>query len=259
MTNSEKSNLWLKGLDMDKSTKLRIFCFPYAGAGAAAFRQWQDHFADNINVCALQMPGREDRVGEAPYTLLSDLVCDIADVICPLLGTPFVFFGHCNGALISFELARELSRRDLSMPEHMFVSGFRAPDLVNPNPLVHQMEANDLICELKRYEGLPTEVLYDEHIMSSLIPTLRADFSLQESYQYRDQQKLNCPMTIFGGLHDNVVARKQLMGWRSITQQQSSIRIFTGGHMFINTQRQILLQAIDNELSQILESEKACV
>src|SRR5206468_11829594 len=102
---------WFSNVDVRTSPQLRLFCFPYAGAGASVFRNWKREFPQDIEICPIQLPGRESRAMERPMDSLSTIVESIVSEMTPLLHTPFAFFGHSMGALIAFETARELHRK----------------------------------------------------------------------------------------------------------------------------------------------------
>lgn len=255
MSDKNKEGNWLQGIQPDSNIKIRLFCFSYAGGGASTFLRWRAHFPKHIDLCAVQQPGREDRNAETPINDLALLIAKIADAIAPHINVPYAFFGHCNGALIAFELTRELRRRGLQAPKHIFVSSFRSPDLKNSNQSLHDLPKTRFISNLKAYGGMPEEILNNEEIIDSMMPTLRADFSLHETYRYLEEERLDSPMTILGGLQDNVVRRSELQGWKDKTQKTAKVKLFPGGHFFIDTHRQFLLKAIKDELEGIIENE----
>src|SRR6185295_11175567 len=94
--------------EVNPNARLRLFCFPYAGGGASAYRGWATALPSDLEVCPVQLPGRESRLREAPFTRPEPLIQTLADVLEPHLDLPFVLFGHSMGGMISFELSREL-------------------------------------------------------------------------------------------------------------------------------------------------------
>lgn len=259
MSHNRNAEAWFKGLQLDSDVALRLFCFSYAGGGASTYLRWRPHFPKYVDICAVQPPGREDRISETPINDIPTLVKAIADAITPFVRIPFAFFGHCNGALIAFELARELRRRQNVLPKHMFVSSFRSPELTNSNRVLHSLPRSEFVTHLKTYGGMPEEILGNDNIVTSLMPTLRADFQLHENYEYIEEEKLDCPITIFGGLQDKIVTRKELSGWRNKTSTSSIVKLFPGGHFFLDTHRKYLLKVINNELKNIATEKKLLV
>ena len=134
-----RNDVWIKRSGHYPQTCFRLFCFPYAGGGASIFRTWPERLPPDIEVCAIQLPGREDRFGEPTFENLSSVIDVLADVLCPYTDFPFAFFGHSLGALISFELTRRLRRQKTPCPMQLFVSGHRAPQIPDPDPPIHQL------------------------------------------------------------------------------------------------------------------------
>ena len=124
-----RSNPWVIVPRPSRELRLRLFCFPYGGGSASIFRAWPQHLPQEVEVCAIQFPGRGARLEEPPFTRLSPLVQTLSRVLRSYLNVPFAFFGHSLGAFISFELGRQLRKENDRSPLHLFVSGQRAPQL----------------------------------------------------------------------------------------------------------------------------------
>jgi len=229
-----------------------MFCFPYAGGGALAFRTWPDGLSSEVEVCPVQLPGRENRLRERPFTTLSRLVGVLVDVLTPQMQMPFVFFGHSVGALIGFELARLLRRQNRTGPLHLFVSARRAPQLPEPGPPMHQLPEAEFVDKLKDFNGIPQAVLREAELMRFFLPILRADFALLETYLYVDDHPLDCPITVFGGLHDVKATREELTAWHYQTKGEFRIQLFSGGHFYLHNAQGQLLRAIACDLTQLL-------
>src|SRR5690606_34355930 len=121
------ANRWLSGMEDASPGKLRLFCFPHAGAGALAYRAWIEKLRAAASVAAIRLPGRESRIAEAPFENMEDLVPALAASLAPALQPPFAFFGHSMGAGIAFELVRWLRRNGRPLPRSLHVSAARAP------------------------------------------------------------------------------------------------------------------------------------
>ena len=137
--------------------RLRLFCFPYAGGGASVYQAWPQGLPADVEVCAVQPPGRERRMTEAPFSRLDDLVESAAAGLAPLMEVPFAFFGHSNGALIAFELIRRLRRGGLPLPLAFFPSGRVAPHLPRRTPRIHDLPEDEFREGLRRLRGTPEE------------------------------------------------------------------------------------------------------
>jgi medium-chain acyl-[acyl-carrier-protein] hydrolase len=249
------SSPWLEHLKPNPGASLRLFCFPYAGAGAVIFRHWQAGLAGNVEVCPVQLPGRGKRIGEQPYTQMQFLIEALAQALLPHLDKPFAFFGHSMGALIGFEIARTLRKRYGLSPRQLFVSGRRAPGIPNLEPPTSNLPEAEFIETLHNLKGTPREVLDHPELMELVLPQLRADFTLCETYAYAPATPLDCPIGVFGGLQDAEVSREQLEGWRTETTAAFSLRMFPGDHFFLNTERALLLRALSQALHESAEAQ----
>jgi medium-chain acyl-[acyl-carrier-protein] hydrolase len=233
--------------------RLRLFCFPYAGGGASIFRAWPEGLPAEIEVCSVQLPGRERRLREAPITRLSPLVDILAQVLRPAMHLPFAFFGHSMGALIAFDLARRLRQQGGPRPLQVFISAHRAPHLSSPDLPIHQLPTPAFLEQLQqRYNAIPPAVLAEKELMDLFLPTLRADFAIHETYVYQAEAPLSCPLSAFGGLQDRRVGRDGLDAWGEQTRNRFSLRMFPGDHFFLQSARVQLLQALSEDLTALL-------
>jgi medium-chain acyl-[acyl-carrier-protein] hydrolase len=203
-----------------------------------------------IESCAVQPPGRENRIRERPHTRLSELVAAAAEGLRPHLEKPFAFFGHSMGALVSFELARRLQAEEGPRPVHLFVSACRAPQLPDPHPPVHGFSDSEFLQEVRRrYDAIPAAVSENAELLQLLLPTLRADFEAFETYRYSDGPPLACPITCFGGVGDHEVTQGELQDWRSQTSAPFRLRMHPGGHFFLQAAERPLLDELAAELT----------
>ena len=180
------------------------------------FRTWPDGLPADVEVCPVQLPGRGARLMEPPFTQLSPLIEALAQALFPLLDKPFAFFGHSLGALVSFELARYLRRQHGLHPVRLFVSAGRAPQIPHRDLPMHTLPEEEFLAKLRRLNGTPREVLAHAELMEIILPLLRADFAVYETYVYAIEPPLNCPISTFGGLQDQRVSRGDLEAWREV-------------------------------------------
>ena len=228
---------------------MRLFCFPYAGGNAGSFRAWQSLLPQFVQVAAVQPPGRGERLSEPAFKHLPDMVQVLGPTLLPFLNKPFAFFGHSMGALIVLELTRWLRRTNKPLPIHLFISGRRAPQFPDEEPPSHDLPEAEFIERLRELNGTPQEVLHHPELMQLMIPLLRADFSVCETYQYEVELPLNCPITVFGGLGDIEVPREKLEPWRELTTSSFSLHIFPGDHFFIHSAQNEITRVIAQKLS----------
>jgi medium-chain acyl-[acyl-carrier-protein] hydrolase len=231
---------------------MRLFCFPYAGGSAAIFQRWQGALPAVVEVCPVHLPGRGARLSEPPFMNSAPLVEALCDNLGPYLDKPFAFFGHSMGALISFELARELRRRKGPLPLCLYISGRGAPQLAEPDIPRHDLPEEEFIAELRRLNGTPREILENAELMHIMSPLLRADFSICETYEYKSEPPLPCAIYAFGGLQDYEVGRESLEGWREQTQGSFTLRMLPGDHFYLNSQSALLLQILAQDLQRVV-------
>lgn len=251
-----ESNTWFVTPQPKPDATTRVFFFPYAGGGPAAFAKWCNGLNDSFRLgstrafsgLAVHYPGRGSRHSEPPLTDLRALVENLSQAIPPLLDKPFAFFGHSLGGLIAFELARTLRRKGLAQPNILFVSACAAPQLPNPHPQFHQLPDVEFANELKKLNGIPPEILQNRELMQLALPTIRADFEMVETYQYQADVPLACPIVALGGLDDARVSREQLEGWAMHTNDSFESQFFAGGHFFLTTAHEAVLKFVEGKL-----------
>jgi medium-chain acyl-[acyl-carrier-protein] hydrolase len=249
------ANSWFQHWQAKPQARVRLFCFPYAGGGASIFRTWAEHLPPEIAVCPVQLPGRESRLLEEAHPEISSLVDELAQALLPYLDLPYAFFGHSMGALIGFELTRYLCRKNYSPgPLHLFVSAHRAPQILDPDQPTHNLPEPAFIEELRRLKGTPEEIMADTELLHLVLPLLRADFALCETYHYVPERPLSCPITALGGLQDEEVPRNMLAAWKVQTRKAFKLRFFAGDHFFLHKERAALLHVLALDLLNDLQA-----
>jgi medium-chain acyl-[acyl-carrier-protein] hydrolase len=241
---------WLGFHKLNPDASLRLFCFPYAGAAAVVYREWPKYLPSSIEVCAIQLPGKGHRMHEKSFTNLQQLVRVAATHLLPILDRPFAFFGHSMGASIVFELAHLLREEHGLEPEHLFISGRSAPQLPAATRITYNLPKDEFPAELSHLNGTPREVLENQTFIRLMMPVLRADFELIETYTYMPKRPLDCPITVFGGMLDTEVGLEKLEPWREHTIAKFSLFMLPGDHFFLHTSRLRLLKAISEGLAQ---------
>lgn len=248
MRASMSTSPWLVG-SAQAAPRLRLYCFSYAGGGAHAYASWQAALGPQIEVRAVQLPGRGTRMHEAPYTAMAPLVQAFAQQLLGQDDLPFAFFGHSMGALVALEVAHFCQRKRLPMPQQLIVSGATAPRYRGTPRALHQLPDAELIAELRKYGGSPPEVLNHLELMELLLPMIRADFQLIEQYAYRPTVPLAMPVTVLVGADDREATVVHADKWQEETTGPCAVHTFAGGHFFIQSEREAVLACLGAVLS----------
>lgn len=231
----------------DAGAALRLFCLPYAGGGASIYGGWGATLPAAISVCPVEIPGRGRRFRERAVPALPVLAERLAAELAPYLDRPFAFFGHSMGAIIAYELTRKLVERGLRA-ERLLASGRRAPQCPGRAEPLHPLPEAAFVERLRGLDGTPEAVLADPELMELMLPVLRADFTLCESYRHAGPAPLACPVSAFGGLADESVRRDELLAWAEVSGGPFRLRMFEGGHFFLNQAGAPLRAALCEEL-----------
>jgi medium-chain acyl-[acyl-carrier-protein] hydrolase len=203
-----------------------------------------------IEVGAIHLPGREGRLREPAFTRIEPLVDEVAAGLRPYLDRPYALFGHSMGALVAFELARRFREEGWGEPTHLFVSGRRAAHLPPRHPAIAHLPDAEFVEEIgRRYNGIPDEVLRHPDLLALLLPGLRADLTLIEAYGHRPGNPLECSISAYGGIADPEATPAELVGWRQHTRGALSVRMFPGGHFFVQSAHEELVRSVRVELT----------
>lgn len=244
------------GEQRKRDARFRLFCFHYAGSGASIFRPWTKWLSDEVELVAVQLPGREDRLDEPLLHSMELVTAPLADALPPLLDKPFAFFGHSTGAVICFELARVLRQRALRQPRLLIASSQNAPR-VKPAVLRHRLADSEFIEVIRGCNGTPDVVLRNPALLELLLPRIRADGAVYETYRYERQAPLDCRIVVFHGFEDKLVDSAGLAGWEAETRHSFHCYGFPGGHFFLHEAEETLAAHINHELEPFL-SERTC-
>lgn len=238
---------------------LRLFCFPFAGGGASAYRKWGPLLAADAELFAIQLPGRENRMAEAPLTDMAAVVSLLVREMTPYLNRPYALFGHSLGSLVSFELLRELRRRQLPLPCAVVLSGRRAPHLQRHEKKWHLMNDADLTAELRVLEGTPEAVLANNELLELFLPLLRADFTLNESHEHRDEPPFSVPALILSGADDGLATYAQAAEWQKHFANPVRHVEIPGGHFFIDSSLGTVMAELKRQLRTAMANDAALV
>ncbi|HRW10315.1 MAG TPA: alpha/beta fold hydrolase [Caldilineaceae bacterium] len=250
-TKPHTTNRWLQVLPHNSAARLRLFCFPYAGGAASIYRQWQHYLPTTTEVCAVQLPGREQRIREQAFATMELLVEALLPNLLPHLDRPFALFGHSMGSLIAYALAQQLQQQYQLTPTHLLVSGRRAPFLPAPESPLHTLtDDKAFLTEIQqRYKNLPAVIFADAELRGLFVPLLRADFALVERYRSQDEPPLACPIVAFGGEADPHATALDLQAWQQLTSRAFALHRLPGDHFYLNQEGPALVTLIAAILS----------
>ena len=228
-----------------------LFCFPHAGGGASTFYDWRDKIEGNTQVFALQLPGRESRFGEPLLSNLSEVI--------ELIGAefhrngeraPFIFYGHSLGALIAFELCRVFREVGEPLPQHLIVTGASTPHLhYKKQPLSNKPE-EELLRKIRDFGGMPASILQDRTLLELLLPILRADLSVFESFQYDEEAPLPIEITAIAGEQDESAPVEEVEAWKAHTAKPFTFHKMRGGHFFVKENLGEIIECINSILKK---------
>jgi surfactin synthase thioesterase subunit len=235
-----------------KEARKRLLCFPYAGGGANIFRGWE-HELRAVELGAVQLPGREWRRNEKPYKSMSTLVDYLLPEISAWLddARPSFFFGYSMGAALAYELATRIHQSDHSNLQGLFVAACRAPQLFGKMPKLFRMQDDEFVAAIKRFGGLPDIIQSEPDLLKLALPALRADFEVLGTYLWQRCTPLPFSVTVYGATQDPLATRADLAQWREQTSNDFKLRLFSGGHFFINDSRPQLLKTLDFDLALV--------
>lgn len=239
----------LRRFAMRPAADVRLFCFPHAGGAASGFRSWAPLLPVGIDLYGAQYPGREDRLVDKQATEMATLVAELADAVEGLLDRPYAFFGHSMGAAVAFEVALELRRRGRPEPTRLFVSAHESPDRLKGGT-IHLRDDAELVTELARLNASAATALADPDLAELMVPIIRTDYQLIETYRPTDSEPLRCPITVLRGESDPDVTAADAAGWESATTASCSQTAFPGGHFYLVDVREAVVATVAGWLSQ---------
>jgi medium-chain acyl-[acyl-carrier-protein] hydrolase len=244
-----KTTPWVFGGRISPNARCRLFCLPHSGSGASQFFSWQKFLPPVLDICPIQLPGRENRLREAPLTQIHRIAEMLGAELMPYLDRPYILYGYSTGALIAFELARQLRRQKIAPAVSLYALARPAPHLPQTKYPLHQLPDEMFLAELtQRFNGMSPLILQDRELMELLLPTLRADITALETYVYQPETPLECPIRVYGGSFDSTTTEDELRAWRIHTKSSFNLQILPGDHFFIRSNQQSIFQAIAAEI-----------
>lgn len=233
--------------------KIKLFCIPWAGGSALPFYKWKKHLDQWIELIPIELSGRGHRRASPLYSTFEEAVEDVFTCVNDYLdGSPYAFFGHSMGSLIAFEVSYKFKGIGEKEPEYLFMSGRWAPNIIKQNPIDCNMSDEEMKIAMIGLGGTAEDLFEDEEFMSIVIPVLRADIKITESYKYSERScRLNSCIAAMTGIKDISVSNSDLLEWKKHTDREFSIGKFKGGHFFINDSMESVVKFVNTQLGNI--------
>ena len=235
--------LWFRRFSQAPNATSCLVCLPHAGGSASFFRPVAMALSPEVDVVAVQYPGRQDRRTEQPIDEIAVLADHIHDILGRQPQIPLTFFGHSMGAVVGFEVARRLEA-DGHDPVRLFVSGRRAPSTYRDEK-VHLRDDAGIMAEVRKLNGTISSVLGDDEMMRAVLPALRADYRAIETYSCPPQTTVSCPITALTGDADPNTTVDEATAWAQHTSGSFGIQVFAGGHFFLTEQAGEVMKTLD--------------
>lgn len=245
---------WVRGFGGVSGAPQRLVCFPYAGGTAKYFRPYARSLSTCAEVLAVQYPGRQERLHEPPIDDLDELTRLVADAVLPLADRPLTFFGHSMGAALAFEVARKLEAKGIVL-SGLFVSGRRAPSR-HRTERTHRLPDTMLLGSVRALAGASAQLPGFDAFARKALPLIRADYRAAETYRYLPGPALACPMVALTGDADPLAAVGEVEAWSDHTTGRFELKVFTGGHFFLDEHRAGVVQALAAHLTGDTDSHR---
>jgi surfactin synthase thioesterase subunit len=227
-------NGWIARISPSARARIRLLCIPNAGGGTTTFRPLAGALPEQVELCAVRLPGRETRRREPSIRRMDEVVDALTGAMDDLKELPWALFGYCSGAITAFELAHHLRRTGRPAPAHLFACTAAGPRRTDRGRGVHGMSRADLVNYLRQFRVTPESILTEPSLFSIFEPGIRADFEAIETTTYQPEPPLDLPITVFGARDDTGVPFDELLEWREHTASEFALRMFPGGHTFFS-------------------------
>ncbi|KOU12862.1 oleoyl-ACP hydrolase [Streptomyces sp. WM6372] len=246
------TSAWIRRFQPSPDAPHRLVCFPHAGGAATFWFPMAQALAPQVDVLAVQYPGRQDRRGEPCIEDIETLAAHAAEEVLAWSDRPVTLFGHSMGAMVAFETARRLEERGRP-PAGLVVSGMRAPSRARGGSSQAET-AEELVAGILRLRGTDAAVLDDPELVRMILPTIRSDYKAAESYRWRPGPPLGTPIAVLTGTEDPHVSTDEAAAWREHTAGPFSLTVFTGGHFFLNEHAEAVRKVVTDHIARSFQA-----
>jgi len=247
---TEMERKLIKGLEGVLNDEIILLCFPYAGGGASFYYRWAQPLKGVCRVCPVQLPGREERMGEPGYTSMEDAARDITDEL-EGVKNPLILFGHSMGTKLAYEVEKRLEEKG-HPASYMVVSACPPPHLPEKNPIAG-LPDKEFCEEIIKLNGVPAALAQEPELMKLFLPLLRCDFCLSEGYCCDEKRKVSCPIRALGGCLDREAVQSELLAWKEYNPSDFSLSMYEGDHFYIKEHFDEVLKEITSFADRIKE------
>ncbi|WP_327136031.1 alpha/beta fold hydrolase (plasmid) [Streptomyces sp. NBC_01343] len=249
------TSAWIRRFQPSPDAPHRLVCFPHAGGAATFWFPMAQALAPQVDVLAVQYPGRQDRRSEPCIEDIETLAAHAAEEVLAWSDRPVTLFGHSMGAMVAFETARRLEELGRP-PAGLVVSGMRAPSRARGGSgrAGTAETAEELVAGILRLQGTDAAVLDDPELVRMILPTIRSDYKAAESYRWRPGPPLRTPIAVLTGTEDPHVDAEQAAAWREHTAGPFSLTVFTGGHFFLNEHADDVRKVVTDHIARSFQA-----
>lgn len=250
----------LRYFQQPANPRLRLGCFSWAGGGANFFRKLNGRIAADVELIAVQLPGREDRFHEPRFTRMEQIVAQVKRELSPLADLPMMLFGHSMGALVAYEVAQAITCGGRFPLAGLIVSGSNAPHIKSCHTrCTHNASERDVLADITKLGGTPPALLADEDLMRSLLPSIRADYAVLEAYRAHPPiPLLDCPIIACAARGDHCVSRTGVDAWEQYAGMAFEAHWFEGDHFYLTEAQHPWVDQLNAWLYQDLALD-ACI
>lgn len=238
---------WIRRLGPAGASRVRLICLPHAGGSANFFFGMSRALAPEVEVLAVQYPGRQDRRHEPNLTDMGELADRVAEAV-PSDDQPFGVFGHSMGAILAYEVGLRLSAAG-APPVRVFVSGRRAPSRYR-DERVHQRDDDGILAELRVLNGTDATLLDEPELRALILASVRSDYQAVETYRHEPGRTLACPITVLSGDRDPKVTADEAQAWDAHTTAGIDVVTYPGGHFYLVEQSAAVTALVAGQLLQ---------
>ncbi|WP_416979254.1 thioesterase II family protein [Streptomyces sp. T028] len=242
---------WLRRPRPVAHPRLRLVCLPHGGGTAGAYYGWTASLPADVELVAVQYPGRQDRIGEPCPQNMGELADGVAQALLPLLDRPVALFGHSMGAALAYEVTLRLETLYRARPRQLFVSGHVSPTRPRNGRALDLRDDAEMLAGLLELGGMDEAVTADPELLALVMPSFRADLRLIEAYRPRGARPVTVPVTAYTGDADPGVPVPDVAAWAELAVGEFDVRVFPGGHFYLVDQEAEVVSDISERLAVV--------